>query len=403
MKPRSFVLLLAFLSLAAKLYCAATTLGTSDVGIFFIFARSIHEGGLIEIYKGTQYFNHTPLVGWFLQAIYALSHGNVFVFAFFLRLPAIFADMGAVMTLLWLREKTGRPAWWALALFAASPVAFMVSGYHGNVDSVMAMLVLIAAAACTTERAIVCGLAFGLSCNIKIVPLLLAPVFVFFWWKRGRLLQFGAASALCLLAGWSLPLFTIPAVFLKDVIGYGSVWGIWGIPHFLKLSGMPAFGDRAMFDPTPSESAVMWVLKLIIIPSAIVIAWRRRGMAPINVFKTLALVWTVFFVFAPGFGAQYLVWLAPCFVIASESWYAALTLCSSIALFIFYNAISNGMPWMMGFNLISTASLWSRWLVLPWAVLAAFLVDQIRRARTPDGEISQISADLLTDRPPIHH
>jgi hypothetical protein len=402
MKPRSFVLLLAFLSLAAKLYCAATTLGTSDVGIFSIFARSIHEGGLIEMYKSTQYFNHTPFVGWFLEAIHALSGGNVWVFAFLLRLPAIFADMGAVLTLLWLRDKTGRPAWWALALFAASPVAFMVSGYHGNVDSVMAMFVLMAAAACTTERAILCGLAFGLSCNVKIVPLLLAPAFVFFWWKRGHLVQFGAASALCILAGWSLPLLTIPAVFLKDVLGYGSVWGVWGIPYFLRMSGIAAFGGIAMFEPTRAQSAVMLALKVIIIPSVIVIAWRRRGMESIKIFQTLALVWAVFFVFAPGFGAQYLVWLAPCFLVASESWYAALTLCSSVALFIFYNAISNGMPWMMGFNLLSTASLWTRWLVLPWAVLVCFLIHQTRAARALDNHIAQIPADLLADSSPIN-
>ena len=377
MKPRSFVLSLALLSLAAKMYCAATTLGAVDVGIFYSFARSIYEGGLIELYKGTQYFNHTPLVGWFLEAIYALSGakgGDAQVFAFLLRLPAILADMASVLTLLWLREKTGRPAWWALALFAASPVAFMVSGYHGNVDSVMAMFVLMAAVACATENAIFCGLAFGLACNVKIVPLLLAPVFVFFWWKRGRLVPFGAPSALCILTGWSLPLLAIPTIFLKDVIDYGSVWGVWGIPYFLRLTGNPAFAGIQMFEPTRAQSAVMLALKLIIIPSVIVIAWRRRGVEPMQVFKTLALVWAVFFVLAPGFGAQYLVWLAPCFLVASEFWFAALTITSSIALFIFYNAISNGMPWMMGFNLLSTAKIWVRWLALPWAVLTAFLI-----------------------------
>jgi hypothetical protein len=389
MNSRFCVLLIAFLSLAAKIYCAWRTLGSTDVGIFSIFAKSIHEDGLIAVYKGTQYFNHTPLVGWFLDAIYTLSGGNIRVFAFLLRQPAIFADLGAVLTLLWLREKTGRPAWWALALFAASPVAFMVSGYHGNVDSVMALFVLMAAAACATESALLSGLAFGLSCNIKIIPLLLAPVFVFFWWKRGRLVQFGGVSSLCILAGWGFPLITIPAIFLKDVIGYGSVWGIWGIPYFLRITGHPAFAGIAVFEPTHAESAVMLGLKLIIIPSVIVIAWRRRAVAPINLFQTLALVWAIFFVFAPGFGAQYLVWLAPCFLVASESWYTALTVASSIALFIFYNTISGSIPWTMGFNVLPTASRWTPWLVLPWGVLATFLVVKISptfRAQSPQKE-----------------
>ena len=92
-----------------------------------------------------------------------------------------------------------------------------------------------------------------------------------------------------------------------------------------------------------------------------------------RIFGTLALAWGVFFVFAPGFGSQYLVWLAPCFLMASECWYAALTLFSSVALFVFYNAISNGMPWYTGFTVHAIANVWTPWLLLPWLVLAAFL------------------------------
>jgi hypothetical protein len=45
--------------------------------------------------------------------------------------------LGALALLAKLREKTGRPSWWVLGLFAASPISFMVSGFHGNVDSLM--------------------------------------------------------------------------------------------------------------------------------------------------------------------------------------------------------------------------------------------------------------------------
>src|ERR1051325_4085234 len=142
MKPRTLVLLLAVAALLAKFYCAATTVGSSDVVLFWKFAHTIHCHGLLAMYRETPFFNHTPLVGWFSEAALRLAHGEQRLFAFYLRLPAIFADFFALLVLLRLREKTGRPAWWALALFAASPVAFMVSGYHGNVDSVMALGIL---------------------------------------------------------------------------------------------------------------------------------------------------------------------------------------------------------------------------------------------------------------------
>ena len=63
---------------------------------------------------------------------------------FFLRLPGIIADFLAVFVLVRLRSKIGGPPWWAITLYALSPVAFMVSGFHGNVDSLLAFLLLTA-------------------------------------------------------------------------------------------------------------------------------------------------------------------------------------------------------------------------------------------------------------------
>ncbi len=386
MHPRSLVILLAAAALAAKLYCAKTTIGTSDVVFFYDFARTIHSQGLLAMYRATPFFNHTPLVGWFSEAAYSLAGGgdptgkDKFDFAFYLRLPAIFADFFAVIALLWLREKTGRPDWWALAVFAASPVAFMVSGYHGNVDSVMALGVLLAAVACATDRPALCGLCLGLACNIKIIPLLLAPAFFFLWWHRGKALRFAGPAVLTVLVGWSYPLATIPDIFLKSVLGYGSIWGVWGITYALRLTNLPALRDITLSETTPEQAHIMTGLKLIIVVAALIFAWRRRKAEGLAVFQTLAVIWAVFFVFAPGFGAQYLAWLAPCFLVANERWYAALTATSSVALFAFYTVISHGLPWRQGFTVHKIASQWTGWLVLPWLTLVVFLVWEARVA-----------------------
>jgi uncharacterized membrane protein len=380
MKPRLLVLLLAVLALLAKLYCAATTVGSCDVVFFWKFAHTIHRDGLLAMYQATTFFNHTPLVGWFSEAALQFSGGEQRLFAFYLRLPAIFADFFAVLALLWLREKTGRPAWWALALFAASPVAFMVSGYHGNVDSVMGLGILLAAAACAANRPALCGLCLGLACNIKIIPLLVAPVFFFLWWQQGQALRFSAPAILAVLIGWSYPLLTIPAVFLKNVLGYSSIWGVWGITYALRMTDLPALRGITFDETTPTEAAIMQGLKLLIVAAVLALAWQRRKVERIEVFRTPTLVWAVFFVFAPGFGAQYLVWLAPCFLVATERWYAALTAASSVALFAFYTVISKGLPWDTGFTVHSTAAQWVGWLVLPWLVLVAFLARQVRFA-----------------------
>jgi uncharacterized membrane protein len=379
MKPRIIVLLLAIAALAAKIYCAATTIGSSDVVFYYQFAQTIHAKGLLAMYEATVFFNHTPLVGWFADAAYTLAGTDPAdleakrYFVFYLRLPAIFADFFGVIALLWYQEKTGRPLWWALALYAASPVAFMVSGYHGNVDSVMALGVLLAGIACAVNRPALSGLCLGLACNIKIIPLILIPAFFFLCWQRRQALRFTIPLVLTVLIGWSYPLLTIPKVFLKDVLGYGSIWGVWGITYALRLTGHPALRDIAFTQPTSAQSAIITGLKAIIVLLALFVAWRRRKAEPTEIFQTLALIWAVFFVFAPGFGAQYLAWIMPCFLVANERWYTVLTIASSVALFVFYNAISGGMPWWQGLKVHSIASQWTPALVLPWLVLAAFL------------------------------
>jgi hypothetical protein len=381
MKPRILVLLLAIAALIAKIYCAASTIGTSDVVFFYNFARTIHELGLIAMYRITPLFNHTPLVGWFSEAAYVFSGGGPDddqFFAFYLRLPAIFADFFGVIALLWLREKTGRPGWWALGLYAASPVAFMVSGYHGNVDSVMAFGVLLAGIACAVDRPALCGLCLGFACNIKIVPLLLVPAFFFLWWQRRQAWRFAVAAVLTTLIGWSYPLFTIPGIFLRNVLGYGSIWGVWGITYFLRLTNVTAFQGMTFSDFTPAQATIEKVLKAAIVILALAIAWRRRKVESVEIFQTLALTWAVFFVFTPGFGAQYLAWFAPCFLVASDEWYAGLTVASSVALFRFYDTISQGMPWRQGLTVHAIANQWTWALVLPWLALAAFLVWQLR-------------------------
>lgn len=372
------MLLLATAALAAKLYCAATTVGTNDADAFYNFGRFISEHGLLAQYRATPEFNHTPLVGWFCAGIYALGHG--FAFNLLLRLPGIAADFLTVCTLLRWREREGRPPWWALALFALSPVHFMVSGFHGNFDAVLAWLLLLAAREGTRDRAAACGLFFGLACQVKVIPLLLAPALFFFWWARGRGREFFVTATVVILAGWSVPLIALPEVFLHQVLGYSSNWGSWGVTFWLHATGWPAFAAVGFQGLTSWQTAIMSALKVVIVSAALWIGWPRRRAPAAELPATLMLVWAVFFVCAPGVGAQYLVWFAPLLVLQAPRWFAVVTAASSVFLFAFYTTICGRLPWNHG---ISTADLlpqWVAWSSLPWLALSGFLAWSLARA-----------------------
>jgi uncharacterized membrane protein len=382
MKPRPTILLAALLALLAKLYCAATTVGTNDADAFYNFGRFIWEHGLLAQYRATPEFNHTPFVGWFCAGIYGIGHG--FAFNWLLRLPGIVADFCSVGILLRWRETKGHPPGWAVALFALSPVNFMVSGFHGNADAVLAWLLLLAVREGARDRAAWCGLFFGLACQVKIIPLLLAPAFFFFWFARGRARPFFLASTVTIIAGWAVPLFAMPEVFLHNVLGYSSNWGSWGVTFGLHATGWPAFAPVGFQGLTPWQTAIMSAFKWLIIGAALWLGWRRRHRPASELSATLMLIWAVFFVCAPGVGAQYLVWFAPLILLHAPRWFVAVTAASSVFLFAFYTTTSHGLPWNHG---VSTAELlpqWVAWSILPWLTLAGYLAWSLtRREATP--------------------
>src|SRR3954467_5104100 len=75
LSSRAKFLLVAAAALAAalKIYCAATTYGSSDVTTFCRFGATIHSAGLGQMYRLDSYFNHTPFTGHFVAWAYTLS------------------------------------------------------------------------------------------------------------------------------------------------------------------------------------------------------------------------------------------------------------------------------------------------------------------------------------------
>jgi len=84
---------IALLAMAAKIYCASTTLGTTDVLLFQGFGRFIAQNGLIKLYLKSELFNHPPLLGCYIGQVYRWAGEDTRLFAFLTRLPGILADL----------------------------------------------------------------------------------------------------------------------------------------------------------------------------------------------------------------------------------------------------------------------------------------------------------------------
>ena len=145
LSPPLWILLALAFATALKLAWAGNSAGSIDALSFYKFAQALHQWGLSAVYQASPVFNHTPLTSLFISGLNWAAGGNFAVFTFLLRSACAVADIALVLGLLRMRVETGRPPWWALALFAASPVSIMVSGFHGNVDPIMTALLFFAA------------------------------------------------------------------------------------------------------------------------------------------------------------------------------------------------------------------------------------------------------------------
>jgi Glycosyltransferase family 87 len=366
----------------AKLYWAATSVGSGDVLLFYDFAHSLQRFTLAQFYTLEPLFNHTPLTGVCLRALFAACNRgggtpleNLETFAFWLRAAGILADMGVVFMLLRVQSIANRPGWWALAGFAISPISLMISGFHGNIDPILVAALTASALACLQSKPILAGVLFGLACNVKVVPLPFAPVFFFYWWPRRRAWHFSGGVLAMLVLGFGPLLLQAPSALLHNVLGYSSSWGSWGITFFLKKTGWKAVQHFAFQGLSPEQIRIATVLKALMIGGIATLGWRRRGVDGIEFFSTLARAWAIFFVFAPGIGLQYLVWCAPFVLLCSPRWWAAITASGTVMLATFYQTTAKGhFPWILANPQSPETPLVDPWSVVVWLVFVAFLI-----------------------------
>ena len=120
----------------------------------------------------------------FFRAVTAIHES-----AFALKVAFVICDIGIVVVLLDILRRTGQREHWILAYAWHPLLATEVAG-SGHVDIVGVLLLLVSAAALVRRWRAVAAIAFALAVAIKLLPIVLAPLY----WKRVRLRD-GALAA----------------------------------------------------------------------------------------------------------------------------------------------------------------------------------------------------------------
>lgn len=345
----AIVILLAALAFGIKIVLAYTTVGTNDVLYWQRFLLHLQQDGALELYRrpvrGFNFFNHPPFMIHALNGMSFLVAVTGVPFPFWLRLPAIVADAGSVF-LLWKlhgARQDSRFSPVAVALVAASPISLMVSGFHGNTDPVMIFFLLLSvywlSNAESSPPAWLAGAAFGMSMNIKIVPILFLPLLLLHLPDTRQRLKFLSAAAVIFFV-LSLPFMVQdPVAIARRVLGYGGIPGHWGVTRLLGLLFSyenPLFLSYAVFGK--------WILLALLLLAS---WWLSRPERKGTLLQRCGAIAFGFMTLSPGFGVQYLAWLVP-WVAGIELGAGALFyLAAGVFLFSVYTYWSRGLPWYL--------------------------------------------------------
>jgi hypothetical protein len=342
------IVVAALLALAVKLRLAYATVGTNDATTWARFAETARDVGGAGLYRAEALFNHPPFMVHVLQIMTELARRTGLPFFFWLRLPAILADV-AMLLLAWLllAPRLDRPGYRAaLLLLAAAPPLVMISGFHGNTDPAMIALVVLAVYLIDRRDApLLAGIALGLALSVKIVPAIFVPAIVLFLatWRARFALSLAAAATW--IVG-SLPYtLQVPELIARQVFAYKGNYGEWGISRLLMLRAQWANPGIPWADL--ERGAYAEIGRLLALAAVVVAAaWMNRpGAIKPPLFVQCGLVAFLFLALSPAFGVQYLAWLVPWVVALGWGATLAYYATSGLLLFSVYTSWSDGFPW----------------------------------------------------------
>ncbi len=380
---------LAVLGFAVRVAVALLSSGSSDINFWYTFASLGRRFGVPYLYAHVPAFNHPPLMGYWAIALLRISDASGIRFPLVFRLPVILADLGSAL-LLWDIWRPVRPrivAALAVTAFSWSLVAILMSGFHGNTDSLAACLCLLAAYCCERKRPFAGGLTLAGALNVKLIPILLVPAFALRQRSWRAFLEFGIGAAVGVLP--FLPVLTCCGrSFYAHAIAYNSNVDNWGIILFLQFSrDNPALRQLA----AAIETAYVPNGRFLIAGLILLVSLWARIHERWSYYELGAICFAIFLIFTPGFGVQYTAYICPLLFAVSLRWGTAYSALAGLFLAVVYYSFWDGtVPFRATFtaDFPMPAPLFG---LLAWALLIQFVLWCLRRTLAPQNALRNTS------------
>ncbi len=253
----------------------------------------------------------------FFRAVTAI-HESVFA----LKVAFVVCDFAIALVLLDILRRSGQEAHWVLA-YAWNPLLAVEVAGSGHVDIVGVLLLLVSVAALGRRWRAIAALAFGLAVAVKLLPIVLLPLY----WKRVRVRD-GALAAVV------VGLLYIP--FLNH----------WRIPIGSLSTYVQSFRfNGPVFAMLERVAAPQLVVGLAVLVGFLTAIWLRSKAAA---WSADAFAWPMAasLLCAPVVYPWYLLWLLP-FVRSSSTVPIIVWTVSIIPTYYVWHLRTLGRPWLV--------------------------------------------------------
>lgn len=308
MGKRWLALVIAIVGLALRLWFVFGTEGTPDVAYWAGHAAGIEKLGF-DYYRTSWVVNHPPAALLAVHALWRFAGWSGVPFRIVLRLPLLLADVASALLLLrGLGDRSlGRKAAAALWL---SPLAIVLSSYHGNTDSLLGTFALASAVAMGRGWPLLAGAALGAGAGVKVAIMIALPALLRGVPDTGSRVRFWAG--LFAAAGLAFA----PALLMRDWIGLDRVFGyggitlrtgsgqwVWGL-HSFDWAAIGLGAPAALYDRLHRGIALGAVVAFAVLDP-------RPAQRPVALARRVGASMLIFYGLTNSLSFQYLAWCAP--------------------------------------------------------------------------------------------
>jgi alpha-1,6-mannosyltransferase len=253
----------------------------------------------------------------FFRAVTAIHEST-----FALKVAFVLCDLAIVLVLLDVLRATGQGAHWVLA-YAWNPLLAVEVAGSGHIDIVGVLLLLVSAAALARRWRAAAAMAFGLAVAVKLLPIVLLPLY----WKRVRLRDAALAVA-------------VVGLLYVPFLDHGRI-PIGSLGTYVQSF---RFNDP-VFATLERVASPQLVVGLAVFVGFLTALWMRRRSAESSL-DAFAWPMAASLLCAPVVYPWYLLWLLP-FVRSASTLPIIIWTVSIIPAYYVWHLRALGRPWVL--------------------------------------------------------